>query len=657
MILDRIVLHNVGTFAGRQVIDLTPPSAARPIILIGGLNGAGKTTILEALHVALFGALAQPTGRRTGSYDDYLRELRHRDAAQDEKFAIELTFRAYQEGTEHTYWLHRSWLDTGRKIREVLLVSIDGTHSDALTSTWSEQVETFVPRGIAGLFFFDGEQVEALADLERSRQVLASALASLLGLDVLDRLGTDLTVLKRRRRSGPLPADLRETIQERQSAVAELREQEELTRQLLAQHRTQVELAEKALHEATERYRAAGGELGERRERAEAEVSRLRAELTTCEDELRHEAIEPAALLLVPRLLRSAAERAALESRAVRERIVADVFVERDRWLLGQLGATGLHTEDLNTIARLLIADRDRRLSTGEVDEVVGAHGESALRQAVGTTLPSVRRRLRTLVERRADLRLRLDQSERFLAAIPDAESIAPHQAARETAFRTLVGAEAAFRHASEKLENLEAERARADARYETALDRAAEASLTADDEHRLADHIERVRVTLDRLKTEAARRHVDRIAALVLESLGLLLRKDRLITDLRIDPGTFAVTLAGVDGKALSTRQLSAGERQMLAVALLWGLARASGQPLPVVIDTPLGRLDGSHRQNLLERYFPYASHQVILLCTDKEIDDEAYQILGEHIGREYVLEFSPSSNATHVRRDLFWE
>jgi DNA sulfur modification protein DndD len=74
-------------------------------------------------------------------------------------------------------------------------------------------------------------------------------------------------------------------------------------------------------------------------------------------------------------------------------------------------------------------------------------------------------------------------------------------------------------------------------------------------------------------------------------------------------------------------------------------------------VIDTPLGRLDGSHRENLLDRYFPYASHQVILLSTDTEIDEEAYERLRRHVGRSYRLEFDPATNATTVQRGYFWE
>ena len=55
MVLDELVLHDFGVYAGKQEIKLTPPTASKPVVLFYGLNGCGKTTILEALQTALFG--------------------------------------------------------------------------------------------------------------------------------------------------------------------------------------------------------------------------------------------------------------------------------------------------------------------------------------------------------------------------------------------------------------------------------------------------------------------------------------------------------------------------------------------------------------------------------------------------------------------------
>ena len=94
------------------------------------------------------------------------------------------------------------------------------------------------------------------------------------------------------------------------------------------------------------------------------------------------------------------------------------------------------------------------------------------------------------------------------------------------------------------------------------------------------------------------------------------------------------------------------------MAISFLWGLARVSGRRLPVAIDTPLGRLDSSHRQNLVERYFPSASHQVILLSTDTEVGKSEVENLRnlEAIAHEYLLEYDSKLNQTNIKQNYFW-
>ena len=76
--------------------------------------------------------------------------------------------------------------------------------------------------------------------------------------------------------------------------------------------------------------------------------------------------------------------------------------------------------------------------------------------------------------------------------------------------------------------------------------------------------------------------------------------------------------TLYDQAGTAIPKQRLSEGEKQIFAISLLWGLSRAAARPLPAIIDTPMARLDAQHRNQLVERYFPHASHQVVVLSTD---------------------------------------
>ena len=656
MILNELVLHNVGTFAGRHVIDLTPPSADKPIVLIGGLNGAGKTTFLESIQLALYGSLAHGTGRRAGGYENYLRGLIHRGVPASEGAAIELTFTAHQEGKEHSYTLRRSWKSAGASIRELLLVSVDGRYEQSLTSTWSEYVETFLPRGIAGLFFFDGEQIEALSDMDRSRQVLSSALAALLGLDLVERLSTDLTVLKRRHRGAKVPDGLRQSVEEKNQLLTASRRAEEAAVQAEAGRRTEMERRQKVLLEATEAYRAAGGDLLDRRESAEAAAGIVRSGLAQCEEQIRQEISGASPLLQLDGLLKQLSDQVRREAETERNALMVEAFEARDSAVLRKLRGTNVEAAAVTAVEQFLRSDREGRRVFTDAEKIIGLRDPSGL-EALLATLPDARRRLQSAVDRREELRAELDQAERVLAAIPDPEALAPLRQQREDARNEFLRAEAAYTVAVELVASTRAGWAKASAAYEAALDKASLVNLAADDDLRLVEHVDRVRATLEDLRIAAARRHLKRISQLILEALGMLLRKDKLITDVQINPETHEVSLTGADGRPLLAKDLSAGERQLLAVALLWGLARASGQPLPVVIDTPLGRLDGSHREHLLERYFPNASHQVLLLSTDTEIDEEAFARISPRTGRTYHLEFDAAANATRVETGYFWE
>jgi DNA sulfur modification protein DndD len=657
MILDELVLQNVGVFAGRNSLTLTPPGPGKPVVLVGGLNGAGKTTILEAIHLALYGSLADTSARRTGSYESYLRSLIHQAVTPGEGAAVELAFHAFHEGVPHSYRVRRSWRQIGTSVKESLAVLRDGEPDGTLAETWAEHIESFLPRGIAGLFFFDGEQIESLADLDRSRQVLGSALASLLGLELVDRLTADLAVLRRRHRSSQLPEDLQRRVQDAQNAFSAARQAESTAIDVAANART--EQARTALRhdEAAERYRAHGGDLLAQRHNAETRLAEFRKERENIDDELREIAEGAAPLLLVRSALHDLAVQAGREAEAIRTQVALEVLGTRDDEIIVHLRESGTHARAISSVEKFLTRDREHRRLAADIERIAGLDDPLAVESLTSHALPNGEQLVRRLLTRRAETDAQLEAAERFLAAIPHPEAVAHLREAFDAARDRATVAAAACASAEERLQTLTEQRVRAAANYERAMDDTAHATLSVDDDRRLVDHADRVRATLEALKTAATQRHLERICSLVLDSLRNLMRKENLITEITIDPATYAVELRGSAGQPLAAEQLSVGERQLLAVALLWGLARASGQPLPVVIDTPLGRLDSAHRSHLLDRYFPYASHQVVLLSTDTEIAPDAWKAIAIHVGRSYRLEFDPSAGASTVRTGYFWE
>jgi len=173
----------------------------------------------------------------------------------------------------------------------------------------------------------------------------------------------------------------------------------------------------------------------------------------------------------------------------------------------------------------------------------------------------------------------------------------------------------------------------------------------------RLIDLARKTRTAVQEFLRRATEGKIDRLAELITESFRFVPRKRTRAERILLDPATFAITLYDGAGNALSRQRLSEGEKQIFAITMLWGLARASARPLLAVIDTPMARLDAAHRRQLVERYFPNASHQVIILSTDTEVDRHYYQLLQPAVARAYHLNYDDLARMTRGEEGYFWK
>ena len=108
-------------------------------------------------------------------------------------------------------------------------------------------------------------------------------------------------------------------------------------------------------------------------------------------------------------------------------------------------------------------------------------------------------------------------------------------------------------------------------------------------------------------------------------------------------------------NGEEIAKKRLSAGEKQLMVISLLWALAICSKKKLPVIIDTPLSRLDSAHREALIKTYFPNASEQTIILSTDAEIDERYYSMMKDSVGDEYTLNYCDKTRTTTIKPGYF--
>ncbi|WP_133489747.1 DNA sulfur modification protein DndD [Aliiroseovarius marinus] len=652
MILDEITLHNFGVYRGRHRFALTPESVNKPIILIGAQNGAGKTTFLEALQLAFFGKMARGQLRGAGAYDDYLRNAINRTAPLSDGAEVKVIFRRAMDGREQVFEIRRSWSVSNRRVREVFEVVVDGHLDRVLTSQWDEFIEELLPPRIAPLFFFDGEKIEHFADLDRSSEIIGTGINALLGLDIVERLKVDLEVLEARKLAESSSADMREELDVAEADLQDAEKRARSANESVASARVAAERGNLVLQRARTAFEAEGGNLFEAREAMTAEKARLDEALEHARKDLRSWAGEGAPLMLVTGLLQTVSQRAGQEAEIEATRALLSHLAERDQRALAKITDLGAADQVLKEVASFFRQDCENLELTAsqETHLHLSSSSRDALTTLCGQGRDDILKTRNALLERLENLEKKRDDLERKLASIPAVESVAPLLKDVSAAEVSSKQAESELNRSMEESEQADRGLEAARSRYKSKLEKMVSIQLQREDAGRLLQHSSGVRRTLSLFATEVIQHHIQRIENFMLDGLQALFRKHDLVASVAIDPKTFAIELHGSDGHIVSPDQLSAGERQLFAVALLWSLARASGQAAPTVIDTPLGRLDSQHRARLAERYFPCAGEQVILLSTDEEIDGRLFQKLAPHITRSFTITYDSARKSSQV-------
>jgi DNA sulfur modification protein DndD len=665
MQLETLTLSNVGPFGSQQTFELAPRiryGAKRPIILFGGLNGAGKTTFLTAIRLVLYGRHSVEAGTTQKQYEDYLRDLVHRpvdSTGRSTASSIALEFTYARLGQRVRYRVTRTWDAQPSSVEERLRIFKDGQEQEELND---DQAQAFlnqtIPSGISQFFFFDGEKIAALAR-DDSDAVLADAIRRLLGLDLADRLNSDLSVFLRNRRASRHDEKTQIEIARIEAELGGLRDQIDTESHLLEEQiNPALDSAKSELERRRGEMLSRGGAWAVDRTDLEQRLDSLRTEKKKLEDDLREQLSGVAIFTLAPQLSKSVSD--ALEnSQALADKRALSKTVAKQASVLKARLAT---LEDLKGTRRVVAACIDEWVAeitsakAGHSAEVDFGMSDADARNVVTTlrvAAPAAQRELANTFSAARRIATEEDSVHDKLAHAPSdgalkeafdaltiaAQLVATHQSVRKQLIEEIRRKMWASIDLTRKLKKLYAT-----ANSEVGVaqgERAAES---------LQDLIADFKVKAAKSKCEVLRKHF-------LSAFSRLARKGDIVHDVRIDPESFVVTLLDRGGEVIPKKRLSAGEMQIYAIAMLEGLGKSSGRNLPIIIDTPLGRLDSQHRQKIVESYFPTASHQVIVLSTDTEVDRSFYRGLQPHLSHGYHLTFDESKGATKVEDGYFWK
>lgn len=664
----RIEIEHVFAYDKLAFIDLSGTTEDRNIVLIWGRNGMGKTSFLNALKL-LFTGVEDRSSRIVGfpprplpprqyvigdgkGWSGLINRVARRRAEREDRPVI-ARVQAVWEADGLKVTAERQWTYDGATFTESLSV-FDG--EERLVKEAAEaRLEDFLPKDFVGFFFFDGEDIKSLAENAERKQI---DFDKLLRITFLKEAAEELKKHIRTRQRSMFQEGLFNELEEVEVQLTKTTSAAETARNELA------EIDEELVNDtvelrrlATRRENLSSGASEAQREALETRRLRLNDQIASVSEEIAADLppIVPmlANLDLVCQALEAVEARLAAAG-AAEVVLVRRVQAELPKWI--EEGPVNLDAAEIAALSKAiserlgsLVADSETSglfsgLELGRADRLRG----SLLRWA---TVGSDSRGIQVAHLREANrLKIELQQINDALMEI-EVGSQANLESYKETVTEIARLEEKIAEHNQRKgvLQDKLTELAGEERRLKERQKRLHKRREAATAEHRELRFYSAVLRTVNEV-TEGLRREMrGKIEALINDRFPLLLSDHPLIDRITLDE-SYTMSFLDSNGRSIGRSSISSGMKQLAATSLLWAMKDAAGIDMPVVIDTPLARIDRINQNNLLRSYYPELSHQVIVLPTDAEIDQTKLEMLRPHIWKEFLLKNQDTGESAEI-------
>lgn len=683
MRIKQVTLHNFRIYQGENAL-IFPHHANKNLFVISGYNGFGKTTFLTSLVWCLYGKQMQEVDRtfrdriiESGGYRSYLEASLNRQASKQvdasgrhSAFSVSVLLEDVDipEVTINELEIIRRW-DSSSPQQEQLDIRIDGLENELVKDIGNELfIQDFIlPKEIAKFFFFDAEKITSLAEiksLEDKRQ-LSRAYSEVLGIKKYEDLRSNLMDLRLRYRKSSADPKNKADLDKLEEEIASLEfEQTQCNEKI--EHKEEVilglsrkadDLQERIFREGQSLSVEKLKELRQRREKLEKENTALKERFKGLLDLAPFAMVNPLMEAIHQQLQDEQEQETKLFNRQIQQKVesVKQAFDQED------LFTNSFHEEAKayyqQRLQSLLQQQFKNFLSATEDEDfqVIHAFSRSELHEfyAIYQQLQSTyRQQTKSTIQSMKVNQAMLSEVVRELNKGESKENDLFIQKIREE--RELVNEER-DRHAAQK-EDLLKRQAVAENDLENCKRRQVElqkkirvhSNLLRKDEV-AARLIQELEEFVRRIKEEKRISLEEKI----LTGLQRLMHKADFITKVTVvvTHDIIDILLYDSQEQEIHKEDLSKGEQQLYATAILKALVEESNIDFPVFIDSPLQKFDAQHAENIIRDFYPHISKQVVILpLLKKEITQKEYQQMLPMVASTTLIE-SKSAGASGFR------
>lgn len=642
MRINSIILHNFGIYANTNKLDLT---SNKPVVLIGGMNGRGKTTLLEAILLTLYGRRSFAFAESKLSFPNYLARLVNKSDGSFETH-VELIFELSTGEQIDCYSVRREWSLYSSTPTFNTVVHKNQMYDQVLSENWDLFVEEILPNAIAPFFFFDGEKISELANSDNDKQ-MKDSIRNLLGINVIDQAITDIhkiiTSKKHLVKTNTYEKEIAAFEIRIKNAEIEAKKANDLVANLEIK---QSKLAKK-LQKVESDFAAMGGNFALNRKELLAKQTAIQEKLNEIDTQILELVSGDLPLLLTLPLLQNilCAAESEREQKAIR------AALEKLPALYKEFNKGNGHDIYFNEFISFIKNNSKETQIIYDLTE----NGFFQLKSLCSMLLNHQRNDIIQILKQRQELMFEQSKNENYLSLNVDDSAVNSKYNEIIELTKELATVKEQYRLAQELLEQKHAAFEELKHQQLKVIEKAVENIEDAVDTKRVITYAGYSLRVLEEYKIRLQKAKTQNLADTMTNCFKQITSKQNLIKEIQINAETLDFVYLDTEGNVIPRSSFSAGEKQLLVIAMLWALGICSKKKFPVIIDTPLARLDSAHRETLIVNYFPKASEQTILLSTDSEVYGKYYDLLHPYVEKEYTLVYKDDTKQTIVQKGYF--
>ncbi|HCQ6003225.1 AAA family ATPase [Clostridioides difficile] len=718
MKINKLVLKNFRSYEEETTFNLNTTSD-KNIILIGGKNGAGKSTIFEAIKLCIYGPMAYKYQGFNASYISQVKSNINNNSLINSKIdtlvSVDIEI---SEGTEENiYTLIRQWTFKDEKLNETFLVyknfSTTPLNADEL-NYFENYITSIISPKIFDFFFFDGEHLYDFFVGKNSNIHLKESLLSLCNFDTFDILKKVLISTNRSNKNVSDEINIvKDSYLNLEMEINTLNSQEEIFSYELQKISNEIEKLQQEQLEVKKEFRKKGGILAEERETLNSRIAELEGKRFIINQNIKEFCNDILPFLIVKKQISNLEKQLKTENDILLYSHLKDKLnIEYIKNLLSDKIMPSALDEIALTVSEALtedikpdsyeenfksihnLSDDESRKLLSLINTILNFDNNSIINyfeehRSISNELADIRHKLNTSLK-----------DESLNTYINDMSNLS-------SKIDSLLGSKNLLVTSLDKLKleiaETKSRRDKSKAKYIYLLQH-----------NNIVDISTNLILMLDEIVTTLTETKIKLIQDNFMYIFKKIIQKDNFISHIDINVN-FDISLyinkiynslelenlaknIGIEGMEkklgklffddlfnlyrvedkyelfnvirnntqstflnLRTKvdidEFSSGEKQIYVLCLYWALLKSSGIEIPFIIDTPYARIDDTHRNSITSEYFSTISHQIIILSTNTEIDEKLYKIIKPKLSREYLLEYDSKNKKTIQNKGYFFE